>query len=449
MATAIYGLIIAIGFLLLIINKEFLLYYFIFLYPILPEYLAVSFSQSLPLMTASRMLLIVMMIGVLLSGKISLTTLKKTKYWKILLFFVICEGAVCIAHIQDIDSLKYYIGVILENFIFLIVITNFIDTRKKLNKCINVLVFAAGFVFLMGSLEPITKINLASTFLNTGSRETILMSAYERFSSIRAAFSFGHSIALGVYCLAIMPFILYKINTTNKIIYYILFELGLCCMLMTMSRGVILVFFGVFLLSLIRLRSNEVAGYYKVIAITLFSAVLVILAVPSIYNIINDTILGSINALSSNVTSSVSTGNDDAVSSRLCQLTMIPQVFCKYPIFGGGAGYIFKNTVYVYLEKRSFIACSIDIEYLSMLINRGIVGLVAGLTTYLGILRRCWVAMRRAKENLLSKAFFLSFISIFLAYFTVAQLTTNKILWLLIGLALCQIRNDMTEKSDL
>lgn len=435
MASIIYACIIIIAIILLALKREWLLYYFVFLYPILPEYMAISFSDALPLFTASRMLLLILICSFVLRKKIRITKIKNKYFRRALLFYVICEGMVCVAHISDIDSIKTYSSVILENFLFIIVLYNIIDTKKKFERCMTAIMLQTGFVFLMGILEPITKTNLSMIFLNTNARTDMLMSVYERYDSIRAVFTFGHAIALGVYCVSVLPLIMLKISSTKKMKYYILFELGLGCLLMTMSRGVVVVFAFIFISYCLKMNKKEKQIYYKIIAVTFLFAGIIILLVPEIFEVAKKTVLASLNAFGADFNIDTG-GNENALLSRFSQFTILPQVLCKYPLFGGGTGYITKNIVYVYLKNKSFRAVSIDMEYLSMLINRGIVGLLGGGVLYISVLRMSWNGMK-VRQDSISKAFFFAFLGIFLSYFTVAQLTTGNILWMLIGLYLC------------
>lgn len=433
MATVIYYLIIIIAFILLFMNRNLLLYYFVFLYPILPEYLSISFSRALPLFTASRMLLLIMVLSLFFKRKVKLKIFRKKTFGIALLFFIVCETLVFLAHIGDGESVKAFVGILLENIIFLIVMVNLIDSKRKFEVCLKTLLMAAGFVFVMGILESITQYNLALTFLNTGMRDDYLISNYERFNSVRAAFTFGHALALAVYCVALLPFVMYKINTTKKAIYYILFELGLGCLLLTMSRSIILIYAVIFIISLVQLNKQTRKGYWKILGTTVVLGFVIVIAVPSLFAILRDTVLGTLNTLGAHFSVSSAGLNEEAMLSRFAQLTLISQVASDHLLFGIGNGSLKSAGLRVILSDRSFKARSIDIEYLSLFIRGGIVGLLGGVTLYLGLLKTIWRRKKRDK-NPLVKAFFLSFICILLSYFAVAQLTTTNILWLLIAM---------------
>ncbi|WP_029322995.1 O-antigen ligase family protein [Butyrivibrio sp. AE3004] len=431
MALGVLFLIVFVAIILFVFNKEYLLYYFVFLYPILPEYLAVSFSESLPLFTASRILLIIM-IGALFNRRMVFKNIFKDKmFGKAFLVYFLCETAVALAHVSESASIKTYISVILENIIFFYVMTTQISTKRRFEGCMNALISASAVVFVMGVLETVTKFNVVSTFLDTGSRENMLISSYERYDSVRAAFSFGHAIALGLYCIALLPLIMHMINKEQRKQLYLLYMLGVACLIMTMSRGVIAVFGIVFCISMFKIGKKQRQTYLKVIGIGLFFGLLLILLSPNMFSIFRDTVLGTLNAFGGNFAISDSGGNEDAVFSRISQLSLLQQIAKHNYIFGGGTGYIFNNIVYVIAGNRQFRAKSIDIEYLAVFINRGIVGLIGCLGLYSSILLLSYKTFSKYKDSFCI-AFFYSFLSIFLAYFTVAKLTTERILWMLI-----------------
>lgn len=444
MAIIIYGVIVAIAVFLLFLDRKKLLYYFIFLYPILPEYLAISFSTALPLFTAARLLLIVLFFALIgFDGvvKLDFSFFRKKFFGKAFLIYLICETVLLFSHISVSGQLKNYIGIILENLLLILVLYTLIDTPEKLRGCLKALLIGSFVVFVMGILEPVTKVNLATTFLDTGSRDAMLMSVYERYGSIRSTFTFGHAIALGIYCIAILPLVMYTISWSRSVKSYLLFEFGLGCLILTMSRGTIIIFAVVFIISMLKLQQKERISYATVLLMTFILAGVVIALSPELFATIEDTILSSLNALGAHFTVNASAGgNENALLSRTAQLSLIPQVIAINPIFGVGAGYLDRINFIVYAGFTSFKMVSVDIEYLSNFIEGGLVEFLGTIILYISIIIMIIRDIRRYRDPL-CKAFLFSFISIFLGYLTVAQLTTGRILWTLIALYLAYHKN--------
>lgn len=441
MAEGFYVFIIFVAFILAIVNRKLLLYYFVFLYPILPEYLAINISESLPLITASRALLLILILSCIIEGKIRITIQPIKDAKMILPFFAfwLIETVELFVHIGNSGNMKTYFGVIFENLVFIILLVNVIDKEEKLKNCLNVLIKSATVAFTFGIIELITGINVASSFLDTSSRDNILKSSYERFGSARAVFTFGHSIAFGVFCVAMLPIIIYSL-TKCKNLYrgYISFLLCIGCLLMTMSRGPILVCIIMLFLIIFKMNGVDKFRFMKVLLSILFIAIIIIILVPKMRNVAIDSFLASLNALGAHFNVGNIGDNEHAVASRLVQLSMIPQVLNKYPLFGGGTGYIFNNSIYVYAADRVFKAVSIDMEYLRWLIDEGIVGFIGNAFLYVSILCAGLNKYRKYKDEIL-KSLLYSICGVLICYFTVAQLTTGPILWLLISFMVVRI----------
>lgn len=429
-------LLILIFILLLVIFKQnSIIYLFICLYPILPEYFAINLGDSLPLLTGSRMLVILLALSTILTKtKITFSSLTQTNFLKIFIFYIICETIVFITHVDNMESVKDYFGIILEKVLFLIIILNNVDNVKKLEKCIQILVITGGVVFAVASTEPFTGVNL-SYFLDTGVRDTLLMANYERLNVTRATFSFGHPIALAVYTIAIMPFIMYLIDITQKKSRYVfIFILSFVCLLLTISRGQILIFMVMFIFIMKTKKKNERIIYYKMLLIGSGIVIFSFLLNAEILGTFKGIIFSVLNSIGFNFNISDFGSNEDGTSSRFDQWSILPQVLAEHPFCGGGSGYIFNNDIYIKTSTRTYLAESIDNMYLSLLINKGIIGFLGTVIIYLKIAISSFTGGFKNNNNPLSKAFFFSFICIFLSYMTVTELTTNRIFWTIIGL---------------
>lgn len=133
-------------------KKDLFLIIFFSLYIVLPDYFAIELSESFPLLTISRLLLVfaffVYVIGK--NGIISKKIFKK-KNTQILFWIYI---------ILMIVSNLYYINVtneaaqriftlIFEELMLLYIIVNYVDSMDKFNKAINTIAISSGIVALI------------------------------------------------------------------------------------------------------------------------------------------------------------------------------------------------------------------------------------------------------------------------------------------------------------
>lgn len=448
MAFILLLFIVVISLFLMIFNRELLLYYFVFLYPILPEYFALNISESLPLLTASRLILFCLIIGCLIRNrfKIKLTPLKQCGAKNILLFYFFINLIDLLSHYNNNGNIKEFFSCVLEEIIFVIVILNMVKTQRIFDSCLKSLFFSSVVVFIMGIFEPLTNFNIASTFLNTESRSDVLISVYERFGGTRAVFSFGHSICLGVFCIAMLPICVYFFTSKrNKNNYLYATMLCFGCLLMTMSRGPILVGIAILILYMIKMNRIERTRLLNGIGILVILSIVVMVLVEPIRNIALDSLLSSLNAIGANFNTGNIGDNANAIYSRLAQFSLIPQILKEFPIFGAGSGYLnaFKWTVYT--MSSSFTAASIDMEYLSWLLGSGIFGLLGRCITYFLIMKLIWKKVNIYSDPQL-KVLFFSIIGILICYLSVTHLTTNRIFWLLISFGLAKINIDRETK---
>ena len=435
MANALLIVVIIASVIIFVKNNDDLLYFFMFFYPILPEYFALKLGDSLPLLTAARCLILLLLLFTLVrTKKINFKYIKDTKFYRVLIIYFIFSTINFLVHNDNPENLKEYFGIILENIILVVIVVMNINTEEKKEKCIKTIVFSAGVVFLLSIVEPFTGVNIAE-FLDTGASETVLQAKYERMNMYRATFSFGHPICLAVYAIMILPLVMYCIDKYNKVIYKLIFLLNIICILLTISRGQILIAALLLIVMFIFMKKEERKKYYLLLFTCFCMLILGCIFSEEVFNNIMNIIYSVLNAIGFNF-NIVDFGTNENAMGRFDQLTMLPQILDKHFFFGGGENYIKNNLIYVYSTSGEvYRAVSVDCEYISILIGKGVVGLFYNLYLYFSILK-CTI-QSKAKSKL-SKALFYSFLGAFMSYFTVNQLTTNRIFWLLLCLVIVE-----------
>ena len=407
-------------------KKNSLLYYFFFLYPILPEYLAINISDALPLLTASRLLFVIIFLNYIVRKRsISLVPLKRSGMYIPLIVMSVSNVIILCGHFfTGGDTIKDFFNFLIEDVIFLIIFSNIITDEDVWFKCLNAASTGAIVVFICGIIEPLTKVNLGTLLLNTNARSDLLMASYERYNSLRATFTFGHAICLAVFCVAFIPIYLERAKSQNRMGFM---SLILCfgCLLMTISRWPIVV--GVVML-LLGVRTADKQAKKKLVyllcgLVALFS--LFIVFIPSIGNVFRVSFLSTLNAFGANFSLEGTTRNSNAISSRLLQLQMITATWNKYPLIGYGSASFSEMNIWITSALGSYKVRSIDMEYLNWFVSYGLVGFVAHSVWYVKIIKKRKDLKMLGNTHL--KTVYFCLIGMMICYFAVDQLTTNRI----------------------
>lgn len=426
MALILLVLVLIVGLLLLLSNKEKFLAYFFFLYPILPEYFAVSVSDSLPLFTASRLLFLMLLVAYLLKEKkISYGILKDEGLWNPFLLLIAGYTILLVAHLSFYSILKTYLNFWIEDVLFILVLVDCLRNESIWKKCCTALLCGGLVVFIGGISEPLVGSNYISEILNTNVRTNILMSAYERYNTLRASFTFGHAICLGVYCVSLLPMIIGRVGTKRSRYLY-LFALGLGCLLMTISRWPIAVGFIIIVWRITTVDKNT-RNRFVIPMLAFFLIVGIVLPFfPKLSASIMTPVYSTLNAFGANFDIAGTTKNADPIFGRLSQLQMILQTLQKKPFIGFGSADFDAMGLTIRSTGGVYKVVSIDNEYLNWFVSYGLIGFICFLNWYRAIIFGLKKKLNSLNSDDLNSIYY-GLIAIMLCYFAVDQLTTNRI----------------------
>lgn len=426
MALLLLVLILVVGLLLLLFNKEKFLTYFFFLYPILPEYFAVSISDAFPLFTASRLLFLMLLVAYLLKAKkISYGVLKNEGIWNPFILLLVGYTALLVAHLSFYSILKSYLNFWIEDVLFILVLVDCLKNESTWKKCCTALLCGGLVVFIGGISETIVGNNYISEILNTNVRINILMSAYERYNALRASFTFGHAICLGVYCVSLLPIIIIRVGN-RKSRYLYLFALCLGCLLMTISRWPIAVGF-IIIVWRIATIDNKIRNRFIIPMLTFFLIIGIVLPFfPKLSASIMTPVYSTLNAFGADFDIVGTTKNANPIFGRLSQLQMILQTLEKKPLTGFGSADFDAMGLTIRSTGGVYKVVSIDNEYLNWFVSYGLIGFICFFNWYRAIIFNLKRKLNRINNNDLNSIYY-GLIAIMLCYFAVDQLTTNRI----------------------
>ena len=396
---------------------------FMALYTILPTYFAVEFSEFFPLMTVSRLLLILMGLLLVFRQRKLLFDFKHFKFrnWNLhltedkllsgglLVYFALILLANLVYITKSSDAIKQLFTIVVEEYAIVWMFSLLLDTRKKLLDALRITVLVSGVVAILGILSVILQFN--PFHLLTTVTRYITQATYYRMGLLRAAAGFGHPVYYGAYCAVMVPLSMYFLETAEdrkkRILYSFCMTLNVVCLLLSNSRGSMLALLCIagiiFLIALLRKELPALLRkYLPILALVLVILLLVVLFATVVPGLVSDFLEG----LTPNVTPGTdATGtpeattptepeeeeqpsyefgeNKNGLASRMVQLTAIPYTLEHHPWFGFGANaFALGKVAYTYVKGHLSFIKTVDMNLVAIIGQYGLVGLLAFLSQF-------------------------------------------------------------------
>ena len=194
-------------------RKKMYLYLFIPCMLFLPSYYGIDLIEPLPIITASRTMLVIFLIYSyrnrrrnLNIKKFSLKSCPKEYVFLAWYFFFRIITNLYYAPTNG-QSIKTLISIVLEQFFLLVAIYMLAPTKEELALLIKVLIWTAVSFFVLGVLESITSVRIFDGLYSVF--RVMLNDHYIRLGFLRATTSFGLPNLYGNMCMLFFPFLLY------------------------------------------------------------------------------------------------------------------------------------------------------------------------------------------------------------------------------------------------
>lgn len=456
---------------------------FFALYITMPEYFAVELSGSLPLITASRFVLILMGLMLVIRRRAQISRFRQLRIrdlklllsedkvlrWGLMGYFVVLLIA-NLAHLLAIPSetIKAVFVLVAEQYVLVWLLVLAIDTRQKVLQCLKILIYASGVVALAAAVSVAVDYNLFY-FLDTVQRE-MLMSTYYRLGIMRAEAGFGHPVYYGAFCAAILPINMCLIEEsetkTERLALSGCMALNLTGLVLSNSRGSLLAF-GCILVLIVPIKIMMKIGWKMVVRYMsiLLSSVFVLITVtaltpvgPQYLENIAESVLEAILPEQDGPSEidpdkgetlpgeppaqdepEIEYGeNANGLWSRMVQLTGIRWTLERSPMFGlGPDAHIRGEICYEFEENKWWSVATFDMGIVAIIGQYGLVGLLGYIMLYAGVL----VTLFRKKmwTDKLMMMFFFSFATIFLCLLSISSM--DRTMWVLIGLFVCYLNS--------
>ena len=412
--------------------------WFVALYPILPIYFAINISNSLPLISAGRIMLVILICLTFIKGKRVKRELANNENNHItqmlfigLSLYVAAQFIVSVVHLTS-SSIYNIFTLVLERIMLIYCIVCWVNTKEKIEDAIRLLVLASGIVCILAITEPFTNINLAY-FLDTAGRSSVLKAGYYRNGLLRAEFSFGHPIALGMYTVLVFPFTMYFAGKERKVIYWLIAFVNIIANVLTSSRSTITIMMFVMIALAFMSDKKTKLSIFKLFIIAAFGCIFLMIINEKflllIISIFNETLavfgLGT------------TTDKWNTISVRMTQWSVLNDILSQYPVLGAGIGYIQDNVVYYTNSNGNRgVMSSIDCEYLEQIIEGGVIGLMGFISLFASVIVAGF--SKRLKRNKIARVFVVMFIGCLGCYISVSELK-DQMIWLFYSLFIAYV----------
>ncbi|MBR2247929.1 MAG: O-antigen ligase family protein [Clostridia bacterium] len=413
---------------------------FFTLYIILPSYFALEISESLPLITGSRVLLMLLVLFYIFknNGKIPLKIFNNN-YSKIAFlcyFWLMIITNVYYVPVTN-EAVKRICTLIIEELIVVWIIANIIDNDLKLEQVLKVLTISSGIVAIITIINVIIGENLFYK-LDTVNRN-MLMANYSRLGIVRAEAGFGHAVYYGCYCLCMLPIAMYLIeHSNNKIKYIVCFILNMIGLIISNSRGSLIIAIMLLTYMFLKKKSIVLKKYLLGIVFVILLIIIVLLVSPTIQKYINNVGISIIKTFTVDEIEIEGYGdNKSGILSRTSQFSQVKYSLSRNFLFGLGEKAQSRGTLKWFNPYTNKLENSdtFDVGYFAIACQYGLIGIIAHLFLYSFIIKT--VFNRKEKNDNIIQLFKYFFVGYFLMMLSISGV--HELFWIFFGLLVAYI----------
>lgn len=416
------------------------------LYIVLPSYFAIEVTQSLPLLTGSRILLLGVIIDYIYQKRyiIPLNISYDRGFRRVLNIFFCLIVVVNVIHFTDCfsDSLKELFVLVFEGLFVVWVLPKKVNTICKLNRFFEIMIYSSGVVAVISIISTFIGKNLFN-YLNLVSRSLNLMD-FTRFGLIRPQAGFDHAVHYGLFCAVMCIIVLHYMDNasgTKFSLFAICFILNIIALFLSNSRGSLTAFIATFLLRLVEKKSVEKKQLKRMVlflSILLLGVAILACITPQVFTFAENVLISLFASLINPDKMSNISGfgmNTDGILSRTTQLSGVEYVMKKNLLFGMGSNADDRGLIQ-YLSPYThswYVTDTYDVGYIEIFCNFGLVGFIGYILLYATTLIKTLSPKINDKANI-NKLFKYIFITYFIGLLTVDISGTFKFFWVLLAL---------------
>lgn len=416
-------------------EKKWYIYLLFSLYPILPDAFALELSSSLPLLTVSRMILLLNAVIWLWidGGRIKLGLRK---------FIIIFWGLnilISLVHLIDYTGeINKIFNIVLHQILLIGIVRRFVKTKEEFIKCLDFMLLGFAVSCLAGVLQTLFSIDASEPLMQVLRGERIGLN--ERMGMERARGFCTSPILFACECGFFALLSLYMFEYKKKKIYILAVLLYIVGIIMSMSRSSMLGLAAILLLFLVTRYKVAVKKYLSYIGIALLGVIVVLVIMPDIAEKLFNPIKSALNVLGMNFDISSGFGDNasNPVGSRSEQWSLLFYMLQNGNLLlGYGYNAYTRGLLHFYYSGYSSWdrAQALDVGFVSVLGEGGIIALANYIVFLVGIGYLSFRNRRKGYESKLNFYMITIYVVIYYVLMNVASSCVDvKSFWLFVGL---------------
>lgn len=220
-------------------QKKWYLYLLMAFTAVLPEQFSISLHDKLPLITASRILIII-------SAAFWLFQRIKERNFKLPVALTVFLGinlAIAVFHLfWDFDEVNRIFLFVMERGLVVAILVDMISSREEFDRCVDFMILGSVSLAVMAICQTVFDYDIASVLQL---RETVTSAMVADRMGLVRAYATKNAITYGAYCAFMVLPIYYRMQGTGKQRYSFAFALNFVALFATFTRSAWLCVIGV------------------------------------------------------------------------------------------------------------------------------------------------------------------------------------------------------------
>lgn len=272
-------------------QKKWYLYTLFAFIAVLPEQFSIKLHDSIPLLTANRVLILICL-GFWLFDK---WKTRKFQFPKSLVAFFAVSLLVSLVNLRwGSQEIKKIFLLIFERVFLVIMLTDMIADREEFECCIDFAIMGCAALAVIGIVQTVFDYDISSALHLTKTFTSIHLT--KRMGLVRA-FGTYNAISYGCYCAFMCLLILYRLYNTKSLWHGAAFALNFVALICTFTRSAWLCLAGIAFLALLVYRKKLLKRLLPAMAMTLALLTLLCCFQPTLFKAFVETGKSSINTV--------------------------------------------------------------------------------------------------------------------------------------------------------